>query len=137
MSDAAFSDNRTLASNGYFNATGSPRNVQNFNLGSVFPWYMEMVENEVFYAAWQPVRINAGTGGTSSENSGFFVNNTGLQWTSLPGTPGAVGDTFGGWLVCDWWHGLPQLFFRIGSYKVKDYPAPLSCADIDLIPHYI
>jgi hypothetical protein len=39
--------------------------------------------------------------------------------------------------VCDWWHGVPQLFFRIKYYSKTAYPAPRSCADVDLVPKYI
>ena len=57
-----------------------------------------MAVNVNFYAAWEPVRINAGLGGTgeSGLNSGFFINATGLQWSSAV-VPG-VNDEFGGWL---------------------------------------
>jgi hypothetical protein len=57
-----------------------------------------MAANTNFYAAWQPVRVNAGGGYSSPFVSGFFVNETGLQWTSTPGEPGARDDRFGGWL---------------------------------------
>ncbi len=60
-----------------------------------------MAEAVNFYAAWQPVRINVGGGSTSSDygiETGFFINSTGLQWTSSPGNAGAAQDEFGGWL---------------------------------------
>lgn len=37
-------------------------------------------------------------------------------------------------IVCDWWHGYPQLFFRIKYYTT---PAPASCADVYLKPVYL
>lgn len=40
---------------------------------------------------------------------------------------------WGGWLVCDWWHNAPQLFWRYKYYTPEDYPAPSSCADVDLV----
>jgi len=56
-----------------------------------------MAENVNFYAAWEPVRINAGLGSTDSgETGGFFVNSTGLQFSSAPGQ--TSGNEFGGWL---------------------------------------
>ena len=110
----------------------------------------------VGYAAWQPVRINAGDGGTSAYGTGFFINSTGFQWTSHAGKNGTESDEFGGWLVCDWWHGgkrlgnvamlssmladslvrrlVPQLFFRNKYYNTT---TPRSCADVNLIPDYI
>ena len=60
-----------------------------------------MAEAVNFYAAWQPVRINVGGGSTSSDygiETGFFINSTGLQWSSSPGNAGAAQDEFGGWL---------------------------------------
>lgn len=115
-----------------------------------------------FYTAWQPVRINAGFGSSMPKgSSGFWINGTGLQWTSeLDHKPSSLGNAFGGWfgesssfslslapsmvlgwrtnadeiLVCDWWHGVPQLFFRINGYYDK---APCSCADVDLCPEYL
>ena len=35
--------------------------------------------------------------------------------------------------VCDWWHNAPQLFWRYNYYTPEDYPAPSSCADVDLV----
>lgn len=105
-----------------------------------------------FYSAWQPVRVNAGVGGDGYAESGFFMNETGLQWTANVAAPGSPNDQFGGWLgkcsepaltemaetdwnaVCDWWHGVPQLFYRISYYTT---PAPASCADVYLKPVYI
>lgn len=112
-----------------------------------------------FYAAWEPVRINAGAGASDPKaQSGFWINGTGLQWTpDLKERPNSSENIFAGWLgtwtdvyewrsdaltnctllVCDWWHGAeyPQLFFRINFYS--DYPAPCSCADVWLSPEYI
>jgi hypothetical protein len=93
-----------------------------------------MAEYTQFYSSWQPVRVDAGVGGSDYEVSGFFINETGLQWTSNPTAPGTANDAFGGWLVCDWWHGVPQLFFRLGYYST---PAPSSCADVYLKPVFI
>ncbi len=60
-----------------------------------------MVSNEEFYAGWEPVQVNAG--GTECEethegfgwqvlmlftiagtNGGFYINETGLQWSNYP-----------------------------------------------------
>jgi hypothetical protein len=111
---------------------------------------MYIATSDTAYTGWQPVRIDAGYGGSSSrgDGDGFFTNSTGLQWSS-----NAV-DSFGGWIICDWWHGtepdllhstiranhilvnagVPQLFFRLSSY---DLPLPASCADIYLRHEYI
>lgn len=39
-------------------------------------------------------------------------------------------------VVCNWWHSVPQLFFRI-SYYNDGAVVPDSCADVNLIPEYI
>lgn len=70
---------------------------------------MIMAPNTGQYAAWEPVRIDVGSGGNTTVASGFFINGTGLQWTSSAGQNGTEGDEFGGWLVCDWWHGGKRL----------------------------
>ncbi|KAK0305728.1 hypothetical protein LTR91_009714 [Friedmanniomyces endolithicus] len=84
------------------NSTAPNNNFQQFDLGTQpYPWTMIMAEAVNFYAAWEPVRINVGGGSTSSAygiETGFFMNSTGLQWTSSPGNAGAAQDEFGGWL---------------------------------------
>lgn len=142
LNDVVFTNNQTSGELAFLNATnttGSNRQYSNqlFDLGNEFAWGLEMAPNTEFYAAWQPVRMNAGASGTGQVVDGFFLNETGLQWTETPATPGGSTDMFGGWLVCDWWHGAPQLFFRISYYGKSAYPAPASCADVILIPEYI
>lgn len=113
---------------------------------------MNLALADTAYSGWQPVRIDAGAGESSRGiNGGFFINSTGLQWDSSPDSDIAP-NAFGGWIVCDWWHGkpepyvcgngsstkvvtgVPQLFFRLSSY---DSPLPSSCADIYLQPEYV
>ncbi|EME78756.1 uncharacterized protein MYCFIDRAFT_89396 [Pseudocercospora fijiensis CIRAD86] len=142
LNDVVFDETRAAASKGFLNATNvtsGDRTYYNqlFDLGTTFAWGLVIVESESFYAAWQPVEMNAGVQGSDTVVSGFFINSTGLQWTSDPKSPGSSSDAFGGWLVCDWWHGVPQLFFRFKYYPTSAYPAPASCADIDLLPQYI
>ena len=112
MNDAVFAANKTsYAAKGFLNATTltdfnnqtySNYSNQEFDLGNPFPWTMYMSENTNFYAAWEPVRINAGSGPDSVGSSvggvytGFFINDTGLQWTNYPGNPKL--SSFGGWL---------------------------------------
>ena len=33
--------------------------------------------------------------------------------------------------ACDWWHGVPQLFW---NYLFYNYSIPSSCAEVNLIP---
>ncbi|KAL2866899.1 uncharacterized protein BJX67DRAFT_119865 [Aspergillus lucknowensis] len=111
LNDAVLTPDVETASKGYLNGT----NVQ-FDLHTTFPWglYPIGVTN---YAAWQFVELNAGYG-----IEGFFVNSTGLQWSERNG--------FGGWLVCDWFHNAPQLFY-IYRYYTPKYPA--SCSEVKLL----
>lgn len=45
------------------------------------------------YAAWAGVAMNLGDG-----DSGYYLNENGLQWTSSPESPGGSTDSFKGWL---------------------------------------
>lgn len=66
------------------------------------------------YDAWSFVQINNGDHGA-------------LVWKD---SLDLVRGGFMGWMVCDWWHGMPQLFVR---YNVTAAPAvPVGCADIEL-----
>ncbi|USW56682.1 hypothetical protein Slin15195_G100010 [Septoria linicola] len=126
LNDVVFQTAQDGASKAFLNSTnvtGSDNLL--FDLGNTFAWGLVMVPNAQFYSAWQPVEIHAGASGSNADVSGFFVNSTGLQWNST---------SFGGWMVCDWWHGVPQLFFRISYYVKTAYPAPSSCADVYLVP---
>jgi hypothetical protein len=68
---------------------------------------MNLALADTYYSGWQPVRIDSGAGGSPRGlGEGFFINSTGLQWNSNPGNPAI--DEFGGWIICDWWHGMSQ-----------------------------
>lgn len=116
LNDAVLYSNKSYAIKGFTNATnittqdGGFYQHQEFDLGNTWPYGLS-VSNVNFYAAWEPVRINVGYG-----DEAFTFNSTGLQWTSQPEYPEA--QSFGGWLVCDWWHGKPQLFAKL-RYKVS------------------
>ena len=111
LNDAVFYTNKSYAIKGFQNATnlttsnGSLFQYQEFDLGNAFPYGLS-ISDVNFYAAWEPVRINVGYG-----DPGFTMNQTGLQWNSQPSSSEAPSG-FGGWLVCDWWHGKPQLFAK-------------------------
>lgn len=72
----------------------------------------------------------------------FFANSTGLQWTSAPTAPPHAANSpeasedafFGGWRVCDWSHGVPQLFWIVAPYHD---PAPLGCGDVRLVQEFV
>ncbi|KAI5209967.1 hypothetical protein E4T39_00509 [Aureobasidium subglaciale] len=133
LNDAVLYTNKSSGIKGFANDTnitqsnGKPYFDQLFDLGNAFPYDLYIADVN-FYAAWEPVRINAGTGA-----GGFFFNSSGLQWDESPGS-NVDQNALGGWFVCDWWHGVPQLFAKWSYYH---YENPSSCADIDLIPRYI
>jgi hypothetical protein len=72
----------------------------------------------ISFIAFQLVTISVAEG---PDPTGFFFNSTGLQWNST---------SFGGWLACDWWHGVPQLFAQL-SYSYGE--TPKSCSEVDIL----
>ncbi|EAW13414.1 uncharacterized protein ACLA_054610 [Aspergillus clavatus NRRL 1] len=91
-----------------------------FDLNTPFPWgmYTPGVTN---YAQWAQVGINTGYG-----DEDFSINQDGLQWSEEKG--------FGGWLVCDWYHGAPQLFY---IYRYYEPVIPSSCDAVKLQVEYL
>jgi len=99
--DAVLSKNKTHAIAGFLSDSdiatpdGDPLYGVKFDLDSStgnITWGLEPEIAVNIYAAWQPVRIDVGV--EPGEYSAFFVNETGLQWTtSTTGIP----DSFGGW----------------------------------------
>lgn len=89
---------------------------QTFNLSTDFPWSFYL-PSDINYAGWEFVYINAGMA-----TSGLWYNESGLQWLQ--------DQSFGGWLACDWWHGLPQLFWKV-NYAPYNYSVP-TCAQVEL-----
>ena len=57
------------------------------------------------------------------------------------GPDGLVVDNeeFGGWLVCEWFHGIdaPQLFQVIEGFNTEPYVFPSSCTRVLLFPEFI
>lgn len=142
LNDAVLSANADDASKAFVNGT----NVQ-FDLGTPFPWGVNMVgatnyggksplypdcafgilrglricANGGERAAWQGVQINTGYG-----TSGFELDNAHLKWSEKNG--------FGGWLVCDWVHNAPQLFYL---YEPMKADVPSSCSEVELQAVYL
>ncbi|KAJ5317441.1 hypothetical protein PENANT_c074G11108 [Penicillium antarcticum] len=114
LNDAVLTQDVGTASSAYLNGT----NVV-FDYKTEFPWGMIAVGN-TNYASWQPIQINAGTG-----TDGFSIDNGLLQWSEDMG--------FGGWLVCDWFHNAPQLFYL---YKYYDPIIPSSCSKVQVKVEY-
>ena len=102
LNDAVMVPEQSAAIKGFLNGTNGKvdgTNYQNlvFDLGNSFPWDLIMAENVNFYAAWEPVQVNAGEGSIS--NGGFWINENGLQWTdALNAAPSSNTSSFGGWL---------------------------------------
>jgi len=71
------------------------------------------------YTQWGDVTIDGGLG-----TAGFFFNGSGLVSNTYPWT---------GWIVCDWSHGVPQLFYR----QENSTNLPRSCGNVELHPVYI
>ncbi|PYH88257.1 hypothetical protein BO71DRAFT_391913 [Aspergillus ellipticus CBS 707.79] len=90
-----------------------------FDLGTPFPWGFKLTAPNN-YGAWESVQINTGYG-----TEGFSTDGSGLEG------PEAYG--FGGWLVCDWYHNAPQLFY---IYRYYTPTIPSSCSRVDLTPEY-
>ncbi|KAJ5191347.1 uncharacterized protein N7498_010332 [Penicillium cinerascens] len=113
--DALLENKGSIATPFYLNGTTALA-----NLGNVFPWGFEM-GGDSNYASWESVQINAGGG-----VDGFSIKDGNFVWSEEEG--------FGGWLVCDWYHNAPQLF-----WWDKYYPPtiPCSCSKVDLKPIYL
>ncbi|KAJ5958865.1 uncharacterized protein N7479_006015 [Penicillium vulpinum] len=116
LNDAVLTKDASIASPIYLNGTNAL-----FDLQTDFPWGMIATGN-TNYASWSPIVINAGDGGTD----GFSVKGNNFQWSEANG--------FGGWLVCDWIHNAPQLFYLNRYY---DAIIPSSCSKVQLKTEYI
>lgn len=121
LGDATLIPFSTTGTVGFLNATH-----QQFDLHSSVPVAMIMEPSENLDVSWNFVRINdlALDDGYGSSD-GFFFNASGLQWEGR-----GVG-VFAGWLACDWWHGIPQLFW-VFFFVPTEFPS--SCAQVQLFP---
>ncbi|KIW68618.1 hypothetical protein PV04_04552 [Phialophora macrospora] len=121
LGDAALSSNKSIAWQGYLNGTQQLMTYTNNTIG---PWPLS-VQNG-FYQEWNQVTISISD--TPTYNAGFFFNSSGLQYNG----------TTGGWLACDWWHGVPQLFqvngYLNNGFGVTGLQTPSSCSRVQLQP---
>ncbi|KAJ5105008.1 hypothetical protein NUU61_002355 [Penicillium alfredii] len=85
-----------------------------------FPWGFVAV-GDTNYASWESIKINVGYG-----SDGFSIKDGNFQWSTEY--------SFGGWLVCDWFHNVPQLFYLNRYYKPV---IPSSCSKVQLKPVYL
>ncbi|KAA8650120.1 hypothetical protein EYZ11_010900 [Aspergillus tanneri] len=109
FNDAVLTSDTKTANPAFLNNTHAQ-----FALDTPFPWGFTMHPHNN-YAAWEPVEINTGYG-----DEGFTIDGNGLQWSN---------SLFGGWLVCDWYHNEPQLFYLYKPYEAK---FPSSCSRVNL-----
>ncbi|MCJ1280514.1 hypothetical protein MMC21_008343 [Puttea exsequens] len=103
---------------GFLNAT-----YQQFELGDNLQWGF-VLDSALNYAGWEFVYLDAVYG---QGTPGFYFNESGLQVSQDQGYG------FSGWLVCDWWHGVPQLFWRV--YQAEfGFSFPSTCVLVNLVP---
>lgn len=124
LADPVFVPTSDSASRAYLNGTQLQFDV------SPYPFSANGFPSDTNYARWEPVTISSGYG------SGAWVNNgpDGLEIDN---------EEFGGWLVCEWFHGCnaPQLFQMIKGFdtgaECTAYDVPSSCARVLLFPGFI
>ncbi|OCK73977.1 hypothetical protein K432DRAFT_471476 [Lepidopterella palustris CBS 459.81] len=123
---ALFTSNISLAAIGFLNSTNS---IEGFDLNKNQPYSFSFQMQPD--AGWSEVDINAGLGSLQ----GVEFADMGKAGKALVlSNASKMGSIWGGWIVCDWWHNAPQLFWRYSDkYKPGPYPAPRGCADVDLI----
>ncbi|KAK6535666.1 hypothetical protein TWF694_002119 [Orbilia ellipsospora] len=119
LSDACFDTQPISNGNGiaFYNRTGT---TVIFQLSDDFPWGLSLTY-DAMYNQWASVTINGGEGQNEWKFNGSGLVSTNEQW--------------GGWMVCDWAHGVPQLFWRMSYYLSGSLPS--SCGTVQLIPEYI
>ncbi|KAJ5360146.1 hypothetical protein N7517_009337 [Penicillium concentricum] len=116
LNDAVLTEDVGTASSIYLNGTNAL-----FDLKTEFPWGM-IATGDTNYASWEPIVINAGSEGSE----GYSIKGNNFQWSEQNG--------FGGWLVCDWFHNAPQLFYLNRFYEAT---IPSSCSKVQLKAEYI
>ncbi|CAG7959116.1 unnamed protein product [Penicillium nalgiovense] len=113
--DAVLAKDVNTASSVYLDGTGTF-----FDFNTKLLWGVVATGDNKF-TSWGPNLINAGQG-----SNGFSVKGNSFMWSEASG--------FGGWLVCDWYHKAPQLFYLNRYY---DATIPSSCSKIQLKTEYI
>ncbi|CAG8318732.1 unnamed protein product [Penicillium nalgiovense] len=116
LNDAVLTKDASMASPVYLNGTNAV-----VDLKSELSWGLIATGN-TNYASWLPMVINAGSGGSE----GYSIEGDNFQWSEQSG--------FGGWLVCDWYHNAPQLFYLNRYYTAT---IPSSCSKVQVKAEYI
>ncbi|RMZ86989.1 hypothetical protein DV736_g5789, partial [Chaetothyriales sp. CBS 134916] len=119
LGDAVLSTNKSYAMQAYLNGT---QQLFTYLDNTIGPWPLRI--SYLPYSLFSYVTISIAEAGPPQE--GFFYNETGLHFNQ----------SAGGWIVCDWWHGAPQLF-DLGQYDAAG-PSfgfiPTSCSRVNLLP---
>ncbi|KAJ6107773.1 hypothetical protein N7523_009096 [Penicillium sp. IBT 18751x] len=115
LNDAVLESSADAAAAFYLNGTTALA-----DLGTSYPWGFE-IGGDTNYADWEAVEINAGGGA-----DGFSITDNKFVWSEAEG--------FGGWLVCQWYHNAPQLFWLDKYYTAT---IPCSCSEVELEPIYL
>ncbi|RMZ80320.1 hypothetical protein DV738_g2887, partial [Chaetothyriales sp. CBS 135597] len=119
LGDAVLSSNKSYAMQAYLNGSQQLFTYPNNQIG---PWPLAV--SYVPYSLFNYVTISIAQSGPPQE--GFFYNETGLH----------LNQSAGGWIVCDWWHGAPQLF-DLARYQAAGSAfgfIPTSCSKVNLLP---
>ncbi|KAK8165475.1 hypothetical protein IWX90DRAFT_485041 [Phyllosticta citrichinensis] len=118
LSDVVFVANETRGAKAFLNESvpdTAPGGQLEFDFGNDFPWGLRLGYEP--YSKWSSVIVQAGLG-----DQGFVYGDQGLVYNLTQ---------FAGWMVCDWWHNVPQLFWLLDV--VGPYEIPSSCAEVLLL----
>jgi len=120
MADPVFTSDPSSKARAFLNGTNLQFDV------NPYPFSLNAFPSDDNYARWEPTTITSGFG------TGYFVNNgpDGIQVDN---------EEHGGWIVCEWYHGVnaPQLFQLIKGFDDDAYDLPATCANVLLFPVYI
>ncbi|OQE40352.1 hypothetical protein PENCOP_c006G08021 [Penicillium coprophilum] len=116
LNDAVLTKDASIASSIYLNGTNALADLK-----TEFPWGL-IATGDTNYASWEPIVINAGSEGSE----GYSIKGNNFQWSEQNG--------FGGWLICDWFHNAPQLFYLNRYYEAT---IPSSCSKVQLKAEFI
>jgi len=117
FADATLTSNKSIAWEAYFNGSQLYAIYQDTATPDPYPAPLSFEFPD--YQEWAPVTLNQA--GAAEKGLGFFLNSTGIQYNV----------TDFGWVACDWWHGVPQLF-ALNGYPYGGPVAP-GCSKVNLI----
>lgn len=128
LNDAVLVSEENRGTKGYLNLTSPSSSTESavaegnwiFELnGFPYPSGFEF-QYDQYYTRWLSIQINVGPG-----DPGFYLNTSTLTPHLVTSHP-----AWTGWIVCDWWHTVPQLFWQ---YYFTDFEVPGSCARVRLV----